>query len=112
MDGVYLLHGEPSRHYVGWSSDITQRLVVHAAGQGALHVRQWVLSGVPFWLAAAWPSRDKRFERNLKRGRDAHPCPWCRPERFRRQSSGAIAYPDQRHICASSSGPASECEGW
>ena len=80
---VYLLHFDApykhARHYVGWASDLTARLIEHQTGRGARLMEVVIDAGRSFTLARTWPGTDRAFERKLHR-RKASPrlCPLCR----------------------------------
>lgn len=80
--GVYLLHFdrpyEHARHYIGWSTDIEQRLVHHRQGRGARLLEVITGVGIGFSIARVWPGQTRTFERRLKRrGSAVRLCPTC-----------------------------------
>jgi predicted GIY-YIG superfamily endonuclease len=81
---VYLLHyAEPLgrlQHYVGWTSDLDQRLRQHASGDGSTITARFHQAGTPFVLARTWPGT-RQLERKIKQGGPANYCPLCRDRR-------------------------------
>jgi hypothetical protein len=91
--GVYLFHAdEPignlsnpramARHYIGYADKLTERIAIQLAGnaQAAALMRAFIAAGVGVELARIWPGATKRFERRLKRQKNAprRLCPICR----------------------------------
>src|SRR5262249_25550762 len=83
MATVYLLHfNQPykhSRHYLGFTDDLAERLQRHASGNGARLME--VITGdgaaITWQLARTWEG-DRKFERRLKhRKHAALLCPVC-----------------------------------
>jgi predicted GIY-YIG superfamily endonuclease len=79
---VYLLHFDRpyghARHYTGWTTDLTARLVEHAAGRGARLLAVVVAAGIGWQLARTWDGT-RALERRLKRWHGANKyCPLCR----------------------------------
>lgn len=81
---VYLLHfaqpispNHTTQHYLGWASDLGDRLAEHSAGTGARLTQVARERGISFTLARTWHG-DRSLERQLKR-RKAAPrlCPLC-----------------------------------
>ncbi len=90
MDGtVYLLHFDSpigdvakahgtAQHYLGWTTDLAQRLAEHRAGNGARLMAAVAQAGIGFQVAATWEG-DRVLERRLKqRKHAARFCPLCR----------------------------------
>lgn len=82
---VYLLHFtrryEHAGHYLGSTSNLTQRLATHRAGAGARLIEVITAAGIGFTLARTWPG-GRRRERQLKRqGGASRLCPICRSRR-------------------------------
>ncbi|MEV4317093.1 hypothetical protein [Actinocrispum sp. NPDC049592] len=97
---VYLLHFDRpyrhARHYIGWAKNVTSRLALHDAGQGARLLQVVRAEGITWTLARTWPGTRLR-ERQIKRmGGAARRCPLCgvrpRPDRVRLDSRLAAAY--------------------
>lgn len=81
---VYLLHyAEPLRfrqHYVGWTSNLRQRIEQHASGDGCYTTAQFHTAGITFVLARTWTGT-LQLERKIKRGGPANYCPLCKDQR-------------------------------
>ena len=84
VDGtVYLLHLDPAykhaRHYVGWTSNLDERLEAHRAGRGARLLEAVKEAGGSFHLARTWPG-SRSLERAIKDRKEAPKlCPDCSP---------------------------------
>jgi hypothetical protein len=91
--GVYLFHAdEPigdksnprgqARHYIGYADELACRIAIQLAGtaQAAAIMRAFIAAGVGIELARIWPGATRRFERQLKRQKNAprRICPICR----------------------------------
>lgn len=82
---VYLLHfsaaiGGHARHYVGWTSDLTARLEVHRAGNGARLTRAAARLQIAMEVVASWPGT-RSLEAKIKRqGNHCRHCPICRQQ--------------------------------
>lgn len=91
--GVYLFHAdEPignlsnpramARHYIGYADDLAVRIAIQLTGnaQSAALMRAFIAAGVGVELARIWPGATRRFERQLKRQKNAprRICPICR----------------------------------
>jgi hypothetical protein len=91
--GVYLFHAdEPignlsnpramARHYIGYADELACRIAIQLAGnaQSAALMRAFIAAGVGVELARIWPGATRRFERQLKRQKNAprRLCPICR----------------------------------
>lgn len=84
MGHVYLLHFSrrinPSRstqHYLGWASDLDDRLRKHRKGKGSRLCQVAVELGIGFTLAEVWIG-DRSLERQLKRQHNHRIfCPIC-----------------------------------
>jgi hypothetical protein len=79
---VYLLHFErpyagPSRHYLGWTTDLENRLRQHREGTGSVATRRAFEQGIVFELVRTWLG-DRGLERGLKaQGAQTNACPKC-----------------------------------
>ncbi|WP_173130929.1 hypothetical protein [Kibdelosporangium persicum] len=78
---VYLLHFDRpyrhARHYIGWAKNVTSRLALHEAGQGARLLQVVQAAGITWTLARTWRGSRSR-ERQIKRmGGAARRCPLC-----------------------------------
>lgn len=95
MTTVYLLHfdqtlsqgpdprtGKPraAGHYIGSTDDLVGRMLQHSDGHGARIVQALIQRGGDFVLARQWEGVDRKFERHLKRRKEApRLCPKCSP---------------------------------
>lgn len=82
--GCYLIHfARPYRHaghYLGWASDISERVTRHASGTGARLIAVIQDAGIEWEVVRIWAGTDREFERILKRGKNAPKlCPACNP---------------------------------
>lgn len=82
---VYLLHFDApyqhARHYVGFSTEIDNRLEVQLRGNGAKLVKRVLEAGINIRLAKEFPNVSLRFEIQLKnRGGATKWCPICKEE--------------------------------
>jgi len=89
MRGCYLIHFEVAytspngaktvRHYLGWASNIAQRVRSHQAGNGARLMSVVTAAGVPWHVARRWKDATRQDERRLKRWHNhGQLCPVCR----------------------------------
>lgn len=81
--GIYLIcFDKPlhhARHYLGWSSDISSRLLGHASGRGSALMAAVVRAGISYTVSRTWPGATRTDERKLKsRNNIAMLCPRCR----------------------------------
>ncbi len=82
---VYLLHFEQpvygtSQHYVGFTTNLEQRLAQHRSGRGARLTSIARKKGIAWELAYVWEDGDKELERYLKKGSRARKfCKICFP---------------------------------
>ena len=67
-----------ARHYMGWASDVHERIEQHAAGQGARLMEVVTDAGITWRVTITW--QGSRFlERRLKNRKNAPGlCPRCR----------------------------------
>jgi hypothetical protein len=69
-------------NYIGYADELAVRIAVQLAGnaQAAALMRAFIAAGVGVELARIWPGATKRFERQLKRQKNAprRLCPICR----------------------------------
>jgi predicted GIY-YIG superfamily endonuclease len=92
---IYLLHfdrpvprGSPSRHYIGYTTDLDARLADHAAGCGARLLRLCRDEGISWQCVRTWPLATRRQERALKdRCQHARLCPLCRAAALARHAA-------------------------
>jgi predicted GIY-YIG superfamily endonuclease len=80
---VYLLHLDPplkhARHYVGWTSNLDERLEAHRSGRGARLLEAVKEAGGSFHLARTWAG-SRSLERAIKDRKEAPKlCPDCSP---------------------------------
>lgn len=78
---VYLLHFDKpyrhARHYIGYTTNLDQRLAMHAAGRGARLMTVIHAAGI-HWTVAWVRVGDRELERRLKnRHGAARFCPIC-----------------------------------
>ena len=81
---VYLLHFDRplhhARHYLGFTTDLADRMVRHASGNGAKLVAAVRAAGIGWTLARTWVDVPRELERRLKaRKRIRRRCPICSP---------------------------------
>ncbi len=78
---VYLLHFDQpykhAKHYIGWTSDLDERLASHAAGQGARLLAVLRSAGIGWRLARTWTGGRARERQIKKQGGAARCCPLC-----------------------------------
>src|SRR4051812_35047810 len=94
--GVYLIHmdspvtdGRPAQHYIGWSTDVFERLFQHRRNQGARILEVCNERGISYKIARVWKWQDRSFERKLKNRKNARIlCPVC--------NASARNYPTKR----------------
>lgn len=83
---IYLIHfdeglpqrpGVLTRHYIGWTADLEQRLAQHRAGRGSALMAEITRRGIGWQLVRTW-SGDRHLERWIKEQK-AGPrfCPTC-----------------------------------
>lgn len=74
---VYVLCFQQELHYIGWSSDVEQRVADHRRGRGAAITRALVARGMEFEVTAV-AAGSRWYERWLKnRGSAKRVCPKC-----------------------------------
>ena len=81
---VYLLHfTQPykhARHYVGFTTDLENRIAEHLAGRGARLMEVIIEAGLSAQLARTWKGT-RTMERYIKNQKNApRLCPVCNPE--------------------------------
>lgn len=85
---VYLLHFFPAlahaKHYIGWTNDddAVRRSLEHKNGtqKGSPLIRAALAAGATIKLARIWEGADRKFERKLKKRKNAaRLCPCCNP---------------------------------
>ncbi len=96
--GVYLIHMDSplsghAQHYIGWSTDVFERLHQHKHNQGARILEVCNERGITYRIARVWKGRTRSFERQLKNRKNARKlCPVC--------SEAARKYPTKRAVRA------------
>ena len=82
IGSVYLIHFARShngaQHYLGFSTNIPQRVKAHRAGRGAPLLAAVTKRGIGWRVVRTWKRKDGYFEQHLKRSfklRDL--CPMC-----------------------------------
>jgi predicted GIY-YIG superfamily endonuclease len=81
---VYLLHfsrpicpSRPTRHYIGWTTDLDERIREHRRGKGARLCQVARERGIGFRVAEVWLG-DRQLERQLKNLKNSPKlCPIC-----------------------------------
>ena len=74
------LHG--ARHYLGFSTNVAQRVKAHKAGRGTPLLGEATKRGIGWRVVRQWRKRDGYFEQELKRGNDLKDlCPVCKGKR-------------------------------
>lgn len=87
---VYLIHFETrlkhAGHYLGFATDLPQRMDQHRGGNGARLMEVIAAAGIGWKVVRTWAG-DRSFERRLKRRKNTprRLCPVCR---------GQVAYED------------------
>jgi len=87
MVTVYLLHFEQpvygtSQHYIGFTTNLEERLAQHRSGHGARLTSIARKKGIAWELAHVWEDGDKNLERLLKKRKGFKKyCKFCSPEK-------------------------------
>lgn len=106
--GVYLIHFDSplsgrAQHYIGWSTDVFQRLHQHRHNQGARILEVCNERGINYHIARVWKWKTRSFERQLKNRHGARVlCPVCNP-------FSAKQYPTKRRAPRQNNQPDIEC---
>lgn len=79
---VYLLHFDApyhhAKHYIGWTSDLTQRIKAHRDGNGGKLMAAIALAGIGFCVARVWSDKTHAFEKYIKTRKESERfCPIC-----------------------------------
>lgn len=82
IGSVYLVHFarryHGKQHYLGFSTNIPERVKAHRAGWGAPLLAAVTKQAIPWRVARTWKKRDGHFEQSLKRGHALKDlCPVC-----------------------------------
>ena len=85
---IYLLHFaeayKHAKHYVGFTTNLDERLESHARGTGARLLEVITQAGIAFQLARTWKG-SRKTERRIKNRKEAPAlCPVCDPQAMRR----------------------------
>jgi predicted GIY-YIG superfamily endonuclease len=85
---IYLLHfSQPyghAKHYVGYTTNLQQRLEAHKSGTGARLLEVITQAGISFQLARTWKGT-RKSERAIKNRKEApRLCPVCNPQAMNR----------------------------
>jgi len=90
-DTVYLIHFNQAfkhaRHYLGFTTNLDQRITDHLCGQGARLMEVVTSAGIEWKLARTW-SGDRKLERRLKNRKESRAlCPLCSGEKANRRAA-------------------------
>lgn len=85
MSCVYLIHfsrpisdKHTCQHYLGYASDLEERIERHRNGAGARLLAVAKERGIDFEVVRVWKNRTRKFERHLKNQKNAKVyCPIC-----------------------------------
>ncbi len=82
IGSVYLVHSarahRGAKHYLGFSTNIPERVKAHKAGRGAPLLGAMTERGIPWRVVRTWQRRDGYFEQFLKRKFELKElCPVC-----------------------------------
>lgn len=83
---VYLLHfdrplKEQAQHYLGWTSNLEERLEAHRKGNGSRLMAAVQRAGISFQVVRIWHG-SRKLEKRLKKLRDESGlCPFCQEKR-------------------------------
>jgi predicted GIY-YIG superfamily endonuclease len=85
---VYLLHFSQAykhaRHYVGFTTNLDERLESHSKGTGARLLEVITQSGISFRLVRTWQG-SRKTERRIKNRKETPAlCPVCNPQAMKR----------------------------
>ena len=83
IGSVYLVHMtralHGARHYLGFSTNVPQRVKAYKAGRGTPLLGEATKRGIGWRVVRTWRKRDGYFEQELKRGGPlADLCPACK----------------------------------
>lgn len=89
MSTVYLLHFDApiahAQHYLGYTTNLSQRLAMHANGNGARLTQVCLERHISWRLARTWTG-GRNLERKLKNQKhSARLCPICQQEKLHEQ---------------------------
>src|SRR5579872_4309337 len=78
---VYLLHFDRpyhhARHYVGFTTNLDERIARHRVGHGSPLMRAVHEAGIEFTVSRVWDNVTVRFERRVHRMQAKVYCPMC-----------------------------------
>lgn len=82
IGSVYLVHfarrHHGAQHYLGFSTNIPERVKAHRAGRGAPLLGAITRRGIPWRVVRTWQRKDGFFEQRLKRSYALSKlCPVC-----------------------------------
>ena len=82
VGSVYLVHFarrfNSAQHYMGFSTNIPERVKAHRAGRGSPLVAAVTKRGIPWRVVRTWKRKDGFFEQRLKRSYALKElCPVC-----------------------------------
>lgn len=85
MSVAYLLHFDTplkhTKHYLGYTSNLSQRLEAHQSGHGSRLMEVVNENGITWRLARKWSNGTRQLERQLKRQKNSPKlCPICKGE--------------------------------
>jgi predicted GIY-YIG superfamily endonuclease len=79
---VYLVHAaralHGSRHYLGFTTNVRERVARHKAGRGTPLLGEMTRKGISWRVVRTWRGKDGYFEQQLKAKGAASLCPVCR----------------------------------
>lgn len=83
IGSVYLVHMaralNGARHYLGFSTNVPQRVKAHKAGRGSPLLGAATKRGISWKVVRTWRKRDGYFEQELKRKNELKElCPLCK----------------------------------
>lgn len=86
-DIVYLIHFEQEykgcRHYIGYTSNLEERLERHRNNTGAGLLKALNQSGIRWDVVRTWPGCDREWERTLRKQKHSKRfCPICNPYNY------------------------------
>lgn len=93
---VYLVHLDSplghNRHYMGFSTNVEQRIKRHQQGRGSKLLRAAKNHGIGFRVVRVWENVTPAFERKLKNRKESPTfCPICNPRTFANNATKGAA---------------------
>jgi predicted GIY-YIG superfamily endonuclease len=103
---VYLLHfkkqinpSRPAQHYLGWTTDLDERIRAHRRGKGSRFCQVAFERGISFRVAEVWKG-DRSLEQKLKQQKNSRRfCPICNKSRSLLRSQ-LISFSGENHALA------------